>query len=76
MKLSAGSLWDDASIQRVGMQSLLDLFNDSCAGMMAVDLNARVAWINDKYVALLGLSFRTAACAKWLPPASRFSSTS
>ena len=55
MKLSAGSLWDDASIQRVGMQSLLDLFNDSCAGMMAVDLNARVAWINDKYVALLGL---------------------
>ncbi len=55
MKLSAGSLWDNESIQRVGMQSLLDLFNDSCAGMMAVDLQARIAWINDKYVALLGL---------------------
>ncbi len=55
MKLSAGSLWDDESIQRVGMQSLLDLFNESCAGMMAVDVHGKVAWINDKYVALLEL---------------------
>ncbi|MBI1890356.1 MAG: sigma 54-interacting transcriptional regulator [Burkholderiales bacterium] len=52
---SAGTLWDDESIQRVGMQSLLDLFNESCAGMMAVDVNARIAWINGKYLSLLGL---------------------
>lgn len=64
MKPSAGSLWDDESIQRVGMQSLLDLFNDSCAGMMAVDTSARIAWINDKYVALLGLKSAADALGK------------
>jgi transcriptional regulator with PAS, ATPase and Fis domain len=64
MKVSANSLWDDENFQRVGMQSLLDLFNDSCAGMMAVDLQGRVAWINDKYVALLGLKSPADALGK------------
>jgi transcriptional regulator with PAS, ATPase and Fis domain len=64
MTVSASTLWDDESFQHVGMQSLLDLFNDSCAGMMAVDLDARIAWINDKYVALLGLKSADDALGK------------
>ena len=55
MKPSVGSAWDVDSILRVGMQSLLDLFDDSCEGTMAVDDHGRIAWINDKYVAFLGL---------------------
>ncbi|WP_136418188.1 MULTISPECIES: sigma 54-interacting transcriptional regulator [Oxalobacteraceae] len=55
MKTSVGSSWDVDSFLRVGMQSLLDLFDDSCEGTMAVDDQGRIAWINDKYVAFLGL---------------------
>lgn len=55
MKPSVGSHWDVDSILRVGMQSLLDLFDDSCEGTMAVDEHGRIVWINDKYVAFLGL---------------------
>src|SRR3954470_7872501 len=55
MKPSAGSAWDVDSIQREGMQSLLKLFNDSCEGTIAVDQQARIAWINDKYANFLGL---------------------
>jgi len=55
MKTSVASSWDVDSILRVGMQSLLDLFDDSCEGTLAVDDQGRIAWINDKYVAFLGL---------------------
>ncbi|WP_141104362.1 PAS domain-containing protein, partial [Noviherbaspirillum denitrificans] len=55
MKTSVASSWDVDSILRVGMQSLLDLFDDSCEGTLAVDEQGRIAWINDKYVAFLGL---------------------
>lgn len=55
MKVSVPSSWDVDSIMRVGMESLLDLFDDSCEGTMAVDDQGRIAWINDKYVAFLGL---------------------
>ncbi|HEY0848114.1 MAG TPA: PAS domain-containing protein, partial [Noviherbaspirillum sp.] len=55
MKTSVPSSWDVDSILRVGMESLLDLFDDSCEGTMAVDDQGRIAWINDKYVAFLGL---------------------
>ncbi|RZI43127.1 AAA family ATPase [Herbaspirillum sp. HC18] len=55
MKTSVASSWDVDSILRVGMQSLLDLFDDSCEGTLAVDEEGRIAWINDKYVAFLGL---------------------
>ncbi|HZW12142.1 MAG TPA: sigma 54-interacting transcriptional regulator [Noviherbaspirillum sp.] len=55
MKTSVGSSWDVDNILRVGMQSLLDLFDDSCEGTMAVDDQGRIAWMNDKYAAFLGL---------------------
>lgn len=55
MKTSVASSWDVDSILRVGMQSLLDLFDDSCEGTLAVDDLGRIAWINDKYAAFLGL---------------------
>lgn len=55
MKPAGASSWDVDSILRVGMQSLLELFDDSCEGTLAVDAQGRVAWINDKYAAFLGL---------------------
>jgi transcriptional regulator with PAS, ATPase and Fis domain len=55
MKPSVGAHWDVDSLQRVGMQSLLDLFDDSCEGTMAVDDQGRIVWMNDKYAAFLGL---------------------
>jgi transcriptional regulator with PAS, ATPase and Fis domain len=55
MKSSVSPTWDVDRILRVGMQSLLDLFDDSCEGTLAVDDQGQVAWINDKYAAFLGL---------------------
>jgi transcriptional regulator with PAS, ATPase and Fis domain len=55
MKPSIGSSLDVDSILRVGMQSLFDLFDDSCEGTLAVDDGGRVVWINDKYASFLGL---------------------
>ncbi|KIF82340.1 sigma-54 interaction domain-containing protein [Noviherbaspirillum autotrophicum] len=55
MKASVGSHWDVDGIQRVGMESLLDLFDDSCEGTMAVDDHGRIVWMNDKYASFLGL---------------------
>ncbi|MEN3363039.1 MAG: hypothetical protein V7606_313 [Burkholderiales bacterium] len=55
MKPSVGSSLDADSILQVGMQSLLDLFDDSCEGTLAVDDQGRIVWINDKYAAFLGL---------------------
>jgi transcriptional regulator with PAS, ATPase and Fis domain len=55
MKPSLGSSLDVDSILRVGMQSLLDLFDDSCEGTLAVDDQGRIVWINDKYATFLGL---------------------
>jgi transcriptional regulator with PAS, ATPase and Fis domain len=55
MKSSVGSSLDVDSILRVGMQSLLDLFDDSCEGTLAVDVHGKIVWINDKYAAFLGL---------------------
>ena len=64
MKPPVGSRWDVDSILRVGMQSLLDLFDDSCEGTMAVDEHGRIVWINDKYVAFLGLKSADDALGK------------
>jgi transcriptional regulator with PAS, ATPase and Fis domain len=55
MKPSVGSSLDVDSILQVGMQSLLDLFDDSCEGTLAVDEQSRIVWINDKYATFLGL---------------------
>jgi transcriptional regulator with PAS, ATPase and Fis domain len=55
MKPPVGSSLDVDSILRVGMQSLLDLFDDACEGILAVDDHGQIVWINDKYAAFLGL---------------------
>ncbi|RJF98783.1 sigma-54 interaction domain-containing protein [Noviherbaspirillum saxi] len=64
MKTSVAASWDVDSILRVGMESLLDLFDDSCEGTMAVDDHGRIAWINDKYAAFLGLKSPESALGK------------
>jgi transcriptional regulator with PAS, ATPase and Fis domain len=64
MKASNGSHWDVDSFLRVGMQSLLELFDESCEGTMAVDDQGRIAWINDKYVTVLGLKCADDALGK------------
>jgi transcriptional regulator with PAS, ATPase and Fis domain len=46
---------DFESIQPVAMQALLSLFNDSCFGSLVVDEQSRITWIDDRYVAFLGL---------------------
>jgi transcriptional regulator with PAS, ATPase and Fis domain len=55
MKPSIGSHWDVDGLLRVGMESLLELFDDSCEGTIAIDAQARIVWINDKYATFLGL---------------------
>jgi transcriptional regulator with PAS, ATPase and Fis domain len=64
MTSSNGSHWDVDNFLHVGMQSLLDLFDESCEGTMAVDEQGRIAWINDKYVTVLGLKDASAALGK------------
>jgi PAS domain-containing protein len=54
--LSAEFLRDSNAILRVAMESLFERLNSICEGAIAVDRQARVVWIADKYVSLLGLS--------------------
>ena len=44
------------AILRLAMRSLFERLNNMCEGAMAVDANARIVWISDKYVATLGLA--------------------
>ncbi|HVL75430.1 MAG TPA: sigma 54-interacting transcriptional regulator [Noviherbaspirillum sp.] len=55
MKTAVGAHWDADHMLQAGMQSLLEMFDDSCEGTIAVDDQGRIAWINDKYVTFLGL---------------------
>jgi transcriptional regulator with PAS, ATPase and Fis domain len=55
MKTSIAASWDVDGIQRLGMESLLDLLDESCEGTMAVDDQGRIAWMNEKYASFLGL---------------------
>jgi transcriptional regulator with PAS, ATPase and Fis domain len=64
MKSSVGSFWDVDGLLRIGMESLLDLFDDSCEGTIAIDDIGRIVWINDKYAAFLGLKAPEEALGK------------
>ena len=44
------------SIRALAMRSLFDRLEDLCEGAVAVDMDARVAWINDKYARKVGLA--------------------
>src|SRR5438105_228825 len=43
-------------IHRLAMQSLFERLDSLCEGAIAVDKQARIVWINSKYVSRLGLS--------------------
>jgi transcriptional regulator with PAS, ATPase and Fis domain len=47
---------DLATVYGRAVQSMFALFEDMCEGALAVDRNARIVWINEKYRALLGIS--------------------
>jgi transcriptional regulator with PAS, ATPase and Fis domain len=47
---------DAAAVYRRAVQSLFALFEEMCEGALAVDREARIAWINRKYRALLGVN--------------------
>jgi transcriptional regulator with PAS, ATPase and Fis domain len=44
------------AILRLAMRSLFERLNNMCEGAIAVDANARIVWISDKYLATLGLA--------------------
>lgn len=43
------------AIHRQAVDSLFGLFEDLCEGAIAVDTEARIVWMNEKYRALLGI---------------------
>ena len=47
---------DALAIHGQAVSSLFSLFEDLCEGAIAVDRQARIVWINDKYRSLLGLT--------------------
>jgi transcriptional regulator with PAS, ATPase and Fis domain len=55
MKLEERFLNGADEIRRLAMQTLFERLDSLCEGAIAVDLNARVVWMNDKYAKKLGL---------------------
>src|SRR5207253_7986873 len=49
-------LRDSMAIHRLAMQSLFERLDSLCEGAVAVDRQARIVWINEKYLATLGLN--------------------
>jgi len=48
-------LRDSVAIHRLAMQSLFERLDSLCEGAVAVDRQARIVWINERYLATLGL---------------------
>jgi transcriptional regulator with PAS, ATPase and Fis domain len=55
MNLGAELATDPSLVYRVAMKSLFERLESLCEGAVAVDTRARIVWISDKYVKLLGL---------------------
>jgi transcriptional regulator with PAS, ATPase and Fis domain len=53
--LTEDFLRNSDAILCLAMRSLFERLNDLCEGALAVDAQARIVWINEKYVATLGL---------------------
>lgn len=62
--LTEGFLKNSEAILRLAMRSLFERLNNMCEGAIAVDAQARVVWISDKYLATLGLSSAEDALGK------------
>lgn len=46
----------DAKVYAKAVNSLFEVFEEMCEGAIAVDSDARVVWVNEKYRKLLGIS--------------------
>lgn len=55
-KAIAREMDDQGEIHERAVRSLFALLEELCDGAIAVDRDARIVWINDKYRALLGIS--------------------
>lgn len=53
-----------SSLREIAMRSLFDQLEGLCEGAIAVDMDARVAWINDKYARKVGLPDAEAAIGR------------
>jgi len=64
MKLEERFLHGADEIRRLAMQTLFERLDSLCEGAIAVDLNARVVWMNDKYAKKLGIESAEAALGR------------
>ena len=61
MQITEAFLQDSEAIHKHAMASLFEQLDSLCEGAITVDRKGRIAWINDKYLAMLGLSHAGAA---------------
>lgn len=64
MGITPDVLKDSESIHRLAMQSLFERLDKLCEGALAVDKDARIVWINEKYAHKLGLGSAVDAIGK------------
>jgi len=64
MKLEERFLNGADEIRRLAMQTLFERLDSLCEGAIAVDTQARVVWMNDKYARKLGLASVEAALGR------------
>lgn len=64
MKSSFESIWNAQDIRRLTLETLVDFFEEYSFGSMAVDSEARIAWIHEKYASFLGLKNPQAAFSR------------
>jgi len=64
MKLEERFLNGADEIRRLAMQTLFERLDSLCEGAIAVDQQARVVWMNDKYARKLGLVSADAALGR------------
>jgi transcriptional regulator with PAS, ATPase and Fis domain len=61
MQITEAFLQDSQAIHKHAMASLFKQLDSLCEGAITVDRKGRIAWINDKYLAMLGLTDARAA---------------
>src|SRR5438445_11483974 len=54
MVTAEGFIRDSADLKQVAMRSLFERLDALCEGTIAVDKQARIVWVNDKYLQMLG----------------------
>jgi transcriptional regulator with PAS, ATPase and Fis domain len=64
MKLEERFLNGADEIRRLAMQTLFERLDSLCEGAIAVDVHARVVWMNEKYAKKLGLPSAEAALGR------------